>query len=337
MFALDRDGIEIFATCPQSAGVEGRSYRRHVADVARWSEAAGCRGILVYSDNRLVDPWLVSEVIMRSTETLCPLVAVQPLYVHPYAVATTISTLGYLFDRRVYLNMLAGGFKNDLIALDDPTPHDDRYRRTVEYTQIVTALLAGESVTYEGRYYTARNLKLSPELPRELFPGLLISGSSEAGLAAAREIGATAVKYPKPPDEEQTQDDVVPSGLRVGIIAREDPAEAWRVANDRFPEDRKGQITHRLAMQTSDSHWHRQLSEMGDAPAEDDNPYWLRPFQNYSTFCPYLVGGYDRVAEELERYMALGFVTFILDIPPSEDELEHTSIVFDRALAQQHG
>jgi len=40
-----------------------------------------------------------------------------------------------------------------------------------------------------------------------------------------------------------------------------DGAEAWRVAHKRFPEDRKGQLTHQLAMTVSDSSWHHQLSE----------------------------------------------------------------------------
>ena len=39
---------------------------------------------------------------------------------------------------------------------------------------------------------------MTPPLAPELFPGILMSGSSEAGLAAARAVGATAVKYPKP-------------------------------------------------------------------------------------------------------------------------------------------
>ena len=51
--------IEIFSTCPPSSGVPREAYLQHVIDVARWSEAAGCRGILVYSDNSLVDAWLV--------------------------------------------------------------------------------------------------------------------------------------------------------------------------------------------------------------------------------------------------------------------------------------
>jgi alkanesulfonate monooxygenase len=116
----------------------------------------------------------------------------------------------------------------------------------------------------------------------------------------------------------------------VGIIARTDSEEAWRIALERFPEDRKGQIAHSLAMKVSDSHWHKQLSDLGERPASEDNPYWLGPFQNYKTFCPYLVGSYERVAEELRRYVELGFETFILDIPPSREELRHIRQVFDR-------
>jgi alkanesulfonate monooxygenase len=325
--------ITIFSTCPQSKDVDAELYLSRVADISRWSEEAGYQGILVYTDNSIVDPWLVSQIVIESTERLCPLVAIQPVYMHPYAAAKMVASLGFVHQRRLFLNMLAGGFKNDLIALGDETPHDDRYARTVEYTTIMTRLLEGNKpVTFSGNYYAVTNLRLTPPLPEDLFPGLLISGSSEAGLAAAREIGATAVKYPKPPGEEVDQGgDVVDSGVRVGIIVRDDPDEAWRVARERFPEDRKGQIAHKLAMKVSDSTWHEQLSRLGDKPVSDDNPYWLGPFENYKTFCPYLVGSYDRVAAELARYMELGFKTFILDIPASREELEHTAVAFERA------
>jgi len=325
--------VEVFSTTPQSKDLDQSEYLRRVEDVARWSDEAGYRGILVYTDNSIVDPWLVSQIILQSTKSLCPLVAIQPIYMHPYTAAKMVSTYAFLHERRIYLNMLAGGFKNDLIALNDETPHDDRYVRTVEYTQIMKGLLSSpEPVTFEGKYYKVTNLKMTPPLPEELYPGILISGSSEAGLAAAREVGATAVKYAKPPGEEVEQGgDVIDSGVRVGIIAREDSDEAWRVGRERFPEDRKGQITHKLAMKVSDSQWHKQLSELGEQPVSEENPYWLGPFENYNTFCPYLVGSYDRVADEVARYIQLGFKTFILDIPPSEEEIEHTAVVFDRA------
>jgi alkanesulfonate monooxygenase len=337
----DHDQVVIFSTCPQSRDTPSAEYRNRVVDVARWSEAAGCEGSLVYTDNGIVDPWLVSQLILQNTERLAPLVAVQPAYMHPYWVAKEVATLAYLNGRRIYLNMLAGGFRTDLLALDDPTPHDERYERTVEYTQIISSLVAGETVSYSGRYYKVSNLSLAPALEPELRPGLLMSGSSPAGLDAAKRTGAVAVKYPKRTSEEVDQADEG-SGIRVGIVARESEAEAWAVAHERFPEDRRGQLTQKLAMKVSDSHWHRQLADMaknedGASPAEGQDladgqdPYWLWPFENYSTFCPYLVGSYERVVGELRRYMDLGFRCFILDIPPSEEELHHIGVVFERA------
>jgi alkanesulfonate monooxygenase len=329
--------IKIFSTCPQSRDVERARYSSLVANVARWSEAAGCEGILVYTDNGILDPWVVSHLIVQATEQLCPLVAVQSVYMHPFSVAKMVSTLANLHGRRTYLNMVAGGFRNDLVALGDETPHDERYDRVVEYTRIIKQLVASpDPVSFTGRYYAVENLRLRPPVPAECVPGITISGSSPAGRAAARAVGATAVKYPRPSGEEERQADAgVESGMRVGIVTREDPEEAWRVAYERFPVDRQGQIAHRLAMQVSDSQWHRQLSELARDAASGDNPYWLGPFENYKTFCPYLVGDHRRVAGELRRYMDLGFRTFILDIPGSEEELYHIGAAFRAAEGSQ--
>jgi alkanesulfonate monooxygenase len=327
--------IELFSTCPQSKGYEPQAYLRKVAEVARWSEAAACEGILVYTDNSLVDPWLVAQLIVQSTTSLSPLVAVQPVYMHPYSAAKMVASLAHLHGRRVYLNMVAGGFKNDLAALHDHTPHDERYDRVVEYSLVIKGVLTSEQAFhFKGRYYSVSKLKMTPAVPRELLPGILISGSSDAGLGAARAIGATAVKYPKPPGEEQEEVAAAPRGCRVGIIARESAGDAWAVAQERFPEDRTGQITHALAMRVSDSEWHRQLDGERLDPASPESLYWLGPFHNYKTFCPYLVGSYEAVGGLLRRYIGLGFRTFILDVPASEQELHHTRVAFGLATAE---
>jgi len=326
--------VKIFSTCPPSNLVGSGNYHAQVVEIARWSEAAGCEGILVYTDNGLVDAWLVSQIIMAHTRRLCPLVAVQPVYMHPYTVAKMVASFAFLAQRRIYLNMVAGGFKNDLNALNDPTPHDERYARLVEYTSLILDLLKGSgSITLAGRYYGVTNLKMTPPLPPELMPGVFVSGSSTAGLEAARQLGATAVQYPKPAAEYApgSSVDESQSGIRVGIIAREDSEEAWRVARERFPEDRRGQLTHQLAMKVTDSAWHKQLSELGKTGYSDEHPYWLVPFENYKTFCPYLVGSYQCVGDELARYMAVGYRTFILDVPASPEEMAHIGVAFEHA------
>jgi alkanesulfonate monooxygenase len=324
--------IQLFSTSPQSLGADPATYKRQVIDVAQWSEHAGCTGILVYTDNSIVDPWLVSQIILENTTSISPLVAVQPAYMHPYAVANMVTSYAFLHRRRIWLNMVAGGFRNDLLALGDRTPHDRRYERLVEYVRIIQALLKGGPVSISGEFYAVDKLILKPSLPPELYPGILMSGSSEAGLESARAVGAIAVRYPGPstdygaPSEE---DLAAGMGIRVGIIARDSDDEAWEVAYQRFPRDRKGQLTHELAMKVSDSAWHKQLSGMS-AEGRERGVYWLVPFENSKTNCPYLVGSYDTVARELARYRAAGFSTYILDIPPSEEDLHHIGIVFER-------
>lgn len=324
--------LSLFSTCPPSNISGPDAYLKRVVEIAHWSEKAGCTGILVYSDNSLMDPWLIAQIIIENTRSLSPLVAVQPAYMHPYTLAKKVATLGSLYGRKIYLNMIAGGFKNDLLALDDTTPHDQRYQRLTEYTTIIQRLIREKNpVSFAGEFYRIEQLKLAPVLEEGLWPEIFISGSSEAGLAAAKAIGATAIHYPKPPAdcEEADIDHAVTAGIRMGIVCRQHAAEAWHVARTRFPEDRKGQLTHQLAMKVSDSAWHQQLSGLADSNS-DDNPYWLVPFQNYKTMCPYLVGDYDKVGRELSRYYDLGYQTLILDVPGNLEDLLHTRRALER-------
>ena len=320
--------LRVFSTCPSSLTTPD-DYIARVATASRWSEAAGCTGILIYTDNTLVDPWLVSQVVIENTKSLCPLVAVQPIYMHPYSVAKMVATLGCFYNRRVFLNMVAGGFKNDLIALNDTTPHDSRYDRLVEYIRIIQRLLEENApVTFSGQFYEVKNLTLAPRLRPELQPGFLMSGSSEAGRQAARETGAVAVEYPEPPGRYDggsvSHTDL--RGIRIGIVTRPEEEDAWEIAMERFPETRKGQLTRQLATKVSDSVWHHRLSEISSGGSKRET-YWLRPFENYQSNCPYLVGSYANVTNELSRYIELGYRTFILDIPASAEDLEHIGMV----------
>jgi len=303
--------IEIFSTCPPSTHIARARYLECVADVAGWSERAGCTGICVDSDNSLIDPWMLSHVIVQNTETLCPLVTVHPTYMHPYWVAKQITSFGYLCGRRLVLNMVAGGFTSGVEALDDTTPRDRRDGRLIEYMAIVMRLLDnGGPLTFDGAFYKSRNLKLTPPLSKALRPGVFVSGSWEAGLDAAQTMGATAIKFPtRASEEERPARRGARLGIRVGIIARDRGDRAWTIARSRFPEDRQPAL----------------------GAAYEESPYWLGPFQNYKTMYPYLVGSYDTVARELRRYIALGYETFVVGVLSYPDELEHTNAAFARA------
>lgn len=330
---------EIYATCPQSVHHQPEEYARAVSEVAQWSEEAGCRGILVYSDNRLTDPWITSHQVLEATKELVPLIAVQPVYMHPYMIAKKIATFAMMYQRRIALNMIAGGFSNDLKSLNDHTPHDERYDRLYEYTNIIQSLLTdAQPVSQEGRYYSVSNLKIAPEVPDTFIPEVFVSGSSEAGRETAKKLSATAVEYPGPlgADAHEVTSSSVPEkrGIRLGIIARSTNEEAWEVARKRFPKTRAGELLHSLAMRNSDSKWHQQLSNLEEYPSES-RIYWLGPFKSYNTFCPYLVGSFEEVAEYLHGYLQKGYNRIILDIPPDRDDINYTMDTFRLASSRE--
>ncbi|MEP3036688.1 MAG: LLM class flavin-dependent oxidoreductase, partial [Pseudoruegeria sp.] len=229
--------MKLLTTAPPSVRFEPGTYLNAVRDLARWNEAAGVKGMLIYTDNSLMDPWCVAQVVLESTKDFVPLVAVQPVYMSPYAAACKIASLAFLYQRKVALNMVAGGFKKDLQNLGDDIEHDPRYDRLVEYTLILKALLQGETVTFSGEYYNVKNLKLDPGLSPDLMPEIYVSGASEACITAAATLEATRFSYTKPPADLAANAPLPGAGqlgLRFGIIARATAEEAWQIARNRF-------------------------------------------------------------------------------------------------------
>jgi alkanesulfonate monooxygenase len=325
--------LRLFATIPPPTGPDGE-HGRTVRRAARLGEAAGFEGALIYTDNNAPDPWVVAQEVHAATERFAPLVALQPAYMHPYTVARKISSYALMYGRSVCLNLVAGGLRTDLASLDDITEHDERYDRLTEYAELIIRLLESAGpVTYEGRHYRVRNLRLYPALPAHLRPGLFISGSSPAGRRAGERLGAVAVRYPEPPGAEAPEPDRSPQGggVRIGVIARETDQEAWDAAFERFPANRAGRIAQTMSRNASDSQWLHRLSDADEFPGGPGSPYWMGPFRNYSSFCPYLVGSHEKVAAEVARYIDQGCRSFIMDVAREDADYEAMAAVFHRA------
>jgi alkanesulfonate monooxygenase len=296
-------------------------YAAYLKRFAQESEAHGFWGTLIFTANSDLDPWHVADMILNATDRLTPLVAVQPAYMHPFTVAKKVASLAFLYQRRIELNFVAGGYRGDLVALGDSTPHDERYERLQEYALLIRALLRGSApVTFTGKYYNVKNLRVLPRVPEHLLPGFLISGSSGAGLDVASQIGATAISYPAP-NYDFSDDRQLSRGIRLGILCREEEETAWKVARERFPNTETGRKLHEFALAVTDSQWYKTNSAAGGAGVAGST-FWYEPLKTYQSFCPYLVGSYDNVAEQIAKYISRGYKTILVETPP-EDEVEH--------------
>lgn len=332
--------VTIYATCRSSIGYGQTSHLSKLLEIAGWAEDAGYRGALVYSDNTSIDPWTTAHAAIANTAGFVPLVAVQPHDMTPFALARTISSLVHLYGRRVDLNFVSGGFSRDLTVQGDALSHDARYDRLTEYATIVTMLLGGGLVTYAGDYYNLRRARLTTPVPEDLRPTAYVSGSSAASLQAGESLGLGQLSFPLLPEDFVSPE--IPknrfgSGISVGIIAREDSAEAWRIAHKRFPADPEGAARMKLLLAAGTSSWQPQLASVPIPDEAEGEVYWLVPFRYHHTFCPYLVGSHDEVAQAVATYLNGGIRTFVLDIPQEPDDLWHARIAIERAATAMDG
>jgi len=326
--------LRLFSTCPESERVPADEYLHRVRRAARLAEAAGHDALLVPADNRLLDPWVVAQEVLRATRRLRPLVTVQPVYMHPYSVAKKVVSLTRLYGRAPDLNLVAGDFRTDLIALGESASHDERYRRLTEYALVVRELLtAARPVQHEGEFYCLHGPAGIGGLSDDLMPRLLVAGSSPAGREMAGRLGALTVRHPA----TSTAAPPITGGdcVRLGVLARPTADEAWEAAHSRFVTDPARRLEHRLEMRFTDSISHRQLNQaVEEIDADRESPYWLAPFENRQAQCSYLVGDYATVAREVRGFLSAGVRTFLLDDPTDAAELRHTGGVFRRAWAR---
>ena len=92
-----------------------------------------------------------------------------------------------------------------------------------------------------------------------------------------------------------------------------------------------------MSMKVSDSHWHKQLSDLSEHAKSDRKPI-LGCGRSRTTVrsAHTWVGSYDEVAEVVSDYMKLGYTNFILDVPGQPEDLAHAGKVFKLATAAAH-
>lgn len=316
--------LTVYTTMPAWDGSASAEYRQTIIEQARWAEEGGCRGALIYSDPGQLEAWAAAQMVIANTERFVPLIAVNPEYTHPFNVAQTVSTIGFLYQRAVDLNLVSGGFQVHLKKLGCRLDHEQRYERLTEYGQIIKSLLAADHPTSQrGAYYTFNAASLARPLDSWLAPKIYISGASEDCVRAQQNLAIDRLTYPREPGTYLGTAPQAVWGVKIGIIAREDSADAWRVAHRRFPHDPAGEQSHDWASKLVKSHWYKQQFADAVADPAPNGAYWLYPFRAYQTFAPYLVGSYTEVGGTFARYREQGVQTVILDHPTDPDDLHH--------------
>lgn len=131
-----------------------------------------------------LDAWSTAAALAAVTETLEVMVAVRPSFHPPALLAKQAATIDRISGGRLALNVVSAWWKDEArrygVVFDE---HDDRYARTSEWLDVVTAAWRMPKVSYAGKYYNVDELVLEPkpvEHHKRARPTIYAGGESDA-------------------------------------------------------------------------------------------------------------------------------------------------------------
>lgn len=298
-----------------------------VARAAVQAEQGGVERVLVGYSSVNPDGWIVSSYILANTTRLGVLLAHRPGVMHPVVAARQAATLHIASRGRLALNVVTGGSPGDQLREGDEVAHDDRYRRSAEYVQILRDLwTASAPISHSGEFYRFERgflkLKPNPDAEVEIFMGGASPAAIDFGVSSAdvymlwgEPLGPTTERLSEIHEHERQRGRSM-SGFSMSfrVILGSTSEEAWDAAERTVAgyEDRSG----RVATHADDVGRSRQLEIARTGGVQDTN-FWtgitLATGGQGSTSA--LVGTEDEIVDSLSRYRELGINTFLLTGP----------------------
>ena len=226
-----------------------------------------------------LEPVALLSALAGVTRTikLGTMVLVLPLR-NPASFAKEWATLDLLSGGRSILGVGVGWHEEEFALMG--VPHRERGRRMDEMLEAVTALWAGDHVTYQGKYYRFSNLTIDPKPAQKPHPPIWIGG----GTQPSEKIYA------------QTVSNIDPVLRRIAKYAK-----TWVPHSSSTPEMVRGD-------------WEkiqRFMGELGRTPSDMNKVYSGMDLPYWKEF--YLVGEAEEVAEKIRgKIAALGGVEHVV-------------------------
>jgi len=309
-----------------------RSSFEHCAEVVRTADRLGYQSILLPSSYEVgQDPLLFAAAMASHLTQISQLVAVRCGEIHPPMLARAISTLDHLLRGRLNINIISSdlaGTKSDSAS---------RYRKSGEVIEILKQAWTKDHISFKGEFYNFE-LESLPVKPYQQNGGPLLyfGGISPAALELAAKHCDVYLMWP---ETEQMMAQTIRSlseqaafhgrtidfGLRIHLIVRETEAEA-RAAADRLisrldPEkgrEIKNRSLHNASAGTTRQDQLRAASK--DLYIEPN--VWSGIGLARSGCGSAIVGDPDQVYAKLQRYIDIGFRSFIFSGYPHIQEAE---------------
>jgi FMNH2-dependent dimethyl sulfone monooxygenase len=127
-----------------------------------------------------LDAWSTAAALAAVTRRLELMVAVRPNFHQPGLFAKQAANIDHISSGRLSLNVVSSWWEEEARSLGlNFDRHDDRYKRTGEWLDVLDRLWTGRPVSYSGDLYSLDNAVVAPAPVSRPRPMIYAGGESE--------------------------------------------------------------------------------------------------------------------------------------------------------------
>ncbi|MBX8692445.1 LLM class flavin-dependent oxidoreductase [Mycobacterium sp. 20091114027_K0903767] len=308
----------------------------YLTEVARTAELLGFEAVLTPTGTWCEDAWITTAALSQATTRLKFLVAFRPGFISPTLAAHQAATFQRISGGRLLLNIVTGGDPVEQARFGDHLSHDERYRRTGEFLDVVRGVStapAGTAFDFDGQHYriSGARIDFGDWDPPQIFFG----GASPAAEEVAARSVDTYLAWGETPAQiaERLQrlrarstalGRTLQFGIRLHVISRDTSEQAWAHAErllGAISEERIRSAQEVLARTESVGQQRMTaLHEGSTADLEISPNLWAGYGLVRGGAGTALVGSHTEVADRISEYHDLGIDHFILSGQPHVEE-----------------
>jgi dimethylsulfone monooxygenase len=274
----------------------------------------------------------ISLALLLATEKLKVIAAVHPGLWEPAVLAKFILTADQFSKGRAAVNVVSGWFKDEYTKLGLPwLEHDERYRRSAEFIEVLRKLWTEENVQFAGDFYRVNDFTLRPgpyEVPGRAHPEIFQGGNSTAArvnggahadwyFSNGKDFDGFTEQYDEVTRIATEHGRSVTFGLNGFVIVRDTEAEAKEQLREIIAQaDEKAVEGFRRSVQQAGASTGDKRGMWADSTFDDLVQY-------NDGFRTKLIGTAEQVAERIIEYRKRGVDLILAGFLHFQEELEH--------------
>ena len=310
----------------------------YLADVVRTAEQEGFHSLLIptrfvnglFDEGApLMETWTTATALAAITSRIRFLIAIRPGFIAAGLLAKMVATLDQISQGRVDINIVPGGIQHDFERLGVDIDHAGRYEQAEELMRACRALWTGDVIDFNGSYITLRGARCVPTPYGQ--PRFYQGGASPRAEALAAREAEVYLLWIEPLERIAERITRVTAayqacgrppcfGLRTHLVVRDDPEEAWYVA-DELIAHADLQVRQQRQTVVAGTPMTGQQAQATRVAQHRLGAHLWNGLSTVRVNCgTAIVGTPQQVADELFTYWQLGIDEFILSGFPHVEE-----------------